>query len=72
MPLFEVGLPVLEFDGGKLALQDPDEEVPAPARRLQEARVDALGLALDEVEHRLDHPRGSEYLPVVRDTFVLT
>ena len=67
VPLFKVGLPELEFDGGELPLQDADEEVPAPARRLQEAGVNALGLVLDEVEHRLDHPRGSEYLPVVGD-----
>ena len=46
VPLLEVGLPVLEFDGGELALQNLDEEVPAPARRLQEAGVNALGLVL--------------------------
>ncbi len=67
VPLLEVGLPELEFDGGELALQDPDEEVPAPARRLQEAGVNALGLVLDQVEHRLDHPRRGEDLPVVGD-----
>ena len=67
VPPLKVGLPVLEFDGGELALQDPDEEVAAPARRLQEAGVNALGLALDEVEHRLDHPRRGEDLPVVGD-----
>jgi len=39
------------------------------SRRLQEAGVDALGLALDEIEHRFDHPRRSEHLPVVGDTF---
>lgn len=67
MPSFEVGSSELEFDRSELALQDPDEEVPAPARRLQEAGVNALGLALDEVEHGLDHPRGREHLPVVGD-----
>ena len=70
VPLLELGLSELEFDGGELPLQNPDEEVPAPARRLQEAGVDALGLALDEVEHRLDHPRRSEHLPVVGDAFL--
>ena len=69
VPLLEVGLPELEFDGGELALQNLDEEVAAPARRLQEAGVDALGLVLDEVEHRLDHPRRGEDLPVVGDAF---
>ena len=68
MPLFKVGLPVLEFDRSELALQYPDKEVPAPAGRLQKARINALGLTLDEVEHRLDHPRWREHLPVVGDT----
>ena len=70
VPPLEVGLAELEFDGGELALQDRDEEVAAPARRLQEAGVDALGLALHEVEHRLDQPRRSEHLPVVGDAFL--
>jgi len=67
--LFEVGLSKLEFDRSEFAQQDPDEEVPATTRRLQKARVNALGLALDEVEHRLDHPRGGEHLSVVGNTF---
>jgi hypothetical protein len=46
VPLFKVGLPELEFDGGELALQDPDEEVSASARRLQEAGVNPLRLVL--------------------------
>ena len=57
-------------DRGELALQDPDEEVPAPAGRFQEARIKALGFVLDEVEHRLGHPRRSEHLPVVSDAFL--
>ena len=69
VPLFKVGLAELDFDGGELALQNPDEKVAAPARRLQEAGVDALGLALDKVEHRFDHPRRGEHLPVVGDAF---
>jgi len=32
VPLFKIGPPKLEFDGDELALQDPDEEVSAPAR----------------------------------------
>ena len=46
---------------------DADEEVATAARRFQETRVNPLGLALDEVKHRLDHPRRSEHLPMVSD-----
>ena len=67
VPPLEVGFSVLEFHGGELAPQDRHEKVAAPARRLQEAGVNALGLVLHEVEHRLDHPRRSEDLPVVGD-----
>ena len=67
VPPLEVGLAVLEFHGGQLAPQDLHEEVAAPARRLQKARVNALGLVLHQVEHGLDHPRRGEDLPVVGD-----
>jgi hypothetical protein len=43
---------------GRFALQDWDEEVPTSASRLQETRVDALGLALDQVKHLLDSHGG--------------
>ena len=56
VPPLKVGLHELEFDGRKLALQDSDEEVATATRRLQEAGVNALGLAFYEIEHRLDHP----------------
>jgi hypothetical protein len=56
VPPLKVGLPELEFDGRKLALQDSDEEVSTATRGLQEAGVHALGLAFYEIEHRLDHP----------------
>ena len=72
MPPLEVGLAVLEFDGGELAPQDRHEEVAAPAGRLQEAGVDALGLVLHQVEHRLDHPCRGEDLPVVGDALLWT
>jgi hypothetical protein len=65
VPPFEVRFAVLEFDGGELALQHPDKKVAAAAGRLQETGVDALGFILDEVEHRIDHPRRSEYLSVI-------
>jgi len=70
MPLFKAGLPELEFDGGELAPQHLDEEVPAPAGRLQEAGVNPLALSFDEIEHRLDHPRGGEHLPVVSNALL--
>jgi hypothetical protein len=65
VPLFEVGPPELEFDGSELPLHNPDQEVPTSAGRLQKAGVNALSLALDEVEHCFDHPRRSEHLPMV-------
>lgn len=63
--LFEVGFPELALDGRELAPQDFDNKVAAPACRFQEAGVDALRLILDEIEHGIDQPRGSEYLSVV-------
>ena len=68
--LFKVGLLELKFDGGELASQYLDKEVPAPASRFQKAGIDPLGFSLDEVEHRLDHPRGGEHLPVINDAFL--
>ena len=66
LPL-EVRLAVLEFHGGELAPQDLHKEVAAPARRLQEAGINAFRLVLHQVEHSLDHPRRGEHLPVVGD-----
>jgi hypothetical protein len=66
LPL-KIGLAVFEFHGSELAPQDLREEIAIAARRFQKARVNALGLALHEVEHGLDHPRGGENLPVVGD-----
>src|SRR3989338_4701539 len=68
MPFFKVGLAELNLDSGELALKNLHEKVSAAARRLQEAGVNALGLVPDKVEHRLDHPRGGEYLPMISDT----
>jgi len=65
MPFFKVGLAELKLDSSELALKNPYEEVSAAARRLQEAGVNALSLALHEVKHGFDHPRGGEYLSVV-------
>ena len=70
MPPLEVGFAVFELDGGELPLQHRDEEVPAAAGRLQEAGVNAFSLVLDEVEHRLDHPRRSEHLSMIGDAFL--
>ena len=46
VPPLEIRLSVLEFHGGELAPQDLDEEVSAPARRLQEAGVNAFRFIL--------------------------
>ncbi|GAA0007263.1 hypothetical protein BDS110ZK4_40690 [Bradyrhizobium diazoefficiens] len=70
MPLFEIRSTEFKFDGGELPLHDSDQEVSAPASRLQKAGVNALSLALDEVEHCFDHPRRGEYLPMVGDPFL--
>ena len=60
-------LPYRSSTVGELALQDRDQKVARPARWLEEAGVDPLGLVLHQVEHRLDQPCGSEHLPVVSD-----
>ena len=69
MPPLEFGLAELDFDGGEFSLQDADEEVPAAAGWLQETRVDAVCLVLDQVEHGFDHPRRGEHLTVVGNAF---
>jgi len=67
VPPLEIGFAVFEFHSGEFAPEDLDKEVAVAARRFQKARVNALGFALHEVEHGLDHPRGGENLPVVGD-----
>ena len=64
LPL-EFGPGVLEFHCGKLAPKHFHEEIAAAAGRLQEARVDPLGLVLHEVEHGLNHPFGGKDFPMV-------
>src|SRR5262249_48492611 len=51
----------------ELAPQHRDEEVPTPTGWLKNPRVDAFGLGLHEVKHRLDHPLGCKDLPMVSD-----
>jgi len=63
----KVGFAVSGLDGGQFAAQDGDEEVSASAGGLKETGVDALGLALDEVEHVFDEPVRGEDLSVVCD-----
>ena len=70
MSFLEIGPPELEFDGTELSLQNESEKVTAAARWLEEAGIDTLGFVLYEVEHRLDHPRRSKYLPMVGDAFL--
>jgi len=70
VPPLEVRLAVFEFHGGEFSPQNLHEKVTVPARRLEETRVNALRLALHQVEHRLDHPRRREDLPVIGDTLL--
>ena len=65
MPPLKIGLAELGLYGGQFALQDGDKEISASARRLQETRVNALGLAFDEVEHFFDQPPRRKHLSVV-------
>jgi hypothetical protein len=58
------------MDGGELASQDRDEEVPRTAGGFEESGVDALGLMLDEVEHVLDEPGRGEHFAVVCDALL--
>ncbi len=68
VPPLEIGLPVFHLHGGELALEDFHQEIPAPAGRLQKPRIDALGLALHQIKHRLNHPLRGEDLPVIGDS----
>jgi hypothetical protein len=70
MLLFEIGLPKLDSECKELARQNLHEEIAASASRLQKARINALGLPLDEIQHRLDKPCGRENLSVVSDTLL--
>ena len=63
MALLEVALAEPLVHRGQLAAKDRHEEVARPARRLEKASVDPLRLALDEVEHGLDHPCGVNTSP---------
>ena len=65
MPPLKVGLAELGLYGGQFALQDGDKKIPASASRLQETRVNALGLALHQVKHVFDQPLRRKHLPVV-------
>src|SRR3546814_9139168 len=67
MPLLEIRLAVFCLDGSELALEDRHEEISAAASRLEEARVDALGLSFDQIEHLFDKPWRREYFAVIGD-----
>ena len=58
----------LDFHRGELAFQSLNDEVAAAKGGLQKAGVNALGFALDQIEHGLDHPLGRENLTVVGNT----
>jgi hypothetical protein len=64
LPL-EVRLAEFEFHRRELAFEYLHDEVAAAARGLQKAGVNALGFALHQVQHGLDHPCRREYLAVV-------
>ena len=66
LPL-KFGFAEFEFHGDELASQNRNEKIPAPAGGLQKARVYALCLALDKIEHLVDQPRRCEDLPVIGD-----
>src|SRR5262245_61833702 len=65
MSFLKIGLAELRLYSGQFTLQDGDKKISAPARWLQEARINALGLALHEVKHLFDQPRRRKNLPVV-------
>jgi len=65
VPPLKVGLAELGLYGSQFALQDGNKKIPASARRLQETRVYALGLALHQVKHVFDQPLRREHLAVV-------
>ena len=61
---------VAEAFGGKLSLEDGDEEVAAAAGGLEEAGVEALGFVGHELEHGLDEPGRGKDLPMVGDALL--
>ena len=63
----EVRFAELSFDGGELALKNPDQKIPASARGLEESSVDTLGLALYEIKHGVDKPSWRKDLAVIRN-----
>src|SRR3546814_19130066 len=70
MPLLEIRLAVFCLDGSELALEDRHEEISAAASRLEEARVDALSISFDQIEHLFDKPWRREYFAVIGDTLL--
>ena len=68
MTLLEFRFPEFLLHTRQLAKEHLDEEVPAPAGGLKKPGIDALGLVLDQVEHRFDHPGRREDLTVVGNT----
>jgi hypothetical protein len=66
VPSLKLALAEFRLYSGQLALQDGNQKIPASACRFQETRVNALGLALDEIEHFIDEPtRRKNLLPVI-------
>jgi hypothetical protein len=55
--------------GGQFTLQDRDKEISTSTRRLQETRINALGLTLHQIKHFFDQPRSRKHLSVVCNAF---
>ena len=66
--LLKFGLAVFQFHRGKFALQDLYKKVTASTSWFQEARINAFGLFLHQVQHGLDHPRVGKEFSVVCDS----
>ncbi len=64
---FKLALPVALAHYGQLSPKDLGQELPVAAGRLQETRVDPLGLVLHQVKHRIHFPLRGKHLPVVRN-----
>ena len=63
----ELRLAVAVFNDSKFPLQNRSQEVSVSASRFKEPGVNAFGLVLHQIEHRIDLALASQHLAVVRD-----
>jgi len=68
--MLEVFADYLGLDEADDLYRAGDEEVSTSARRFKHARVHALRLIPDQIEHVLDHPGGREHFAVIRHTLL--